>query len=272
MSNILNYAYTPDNYCTTPEILNKCIENVKNTINIKKTDDLIIDPSAGNGIFINGIKSLCNNFLAYDIYDTSEHNEIHRLNFLNFNSKNLKSYEKIHIIGFPPIGKQSLTCKKFIKKCSEFADTISFILPLSFKRDTVNKVFPKNFHLIFQQDITEMFQYKDKFVKFPSVFQIWERRKEFRKDTFVKTPDFIEYVTKKEKPHISILRVGKNAGEISRTYRDKNPNTHFFVKVNGVTIDNFIEKFKTIEFDKNNSMSLKSISKSEINKKITNLF
>jgi hypothetical protein len=47
----------------------------------------------------------------------------------------------IHIIGNPPFGRQSSTAIKFIKKSCLFCNSLSFILPKSFKKDSLkNKV------------------------------------------------------------------------------------------------------------------------------------
>ena len=54
----------------------------------------------------------------------------------------LKNYKNIHIIGNPPFGRQSSLAIKFIKKSCEFCDTLSFILPKSFKKESLKKHFP----------------------------------------------------------------------------------------------------------------------------------
>ena len=51
---------TIDKYYTSPSIVNECIKLIKENINIQE-NDLCIEPSAGNGAFINGIKSLFKN-------------------------------------------------------------------------------------------------------------------------------------------------------------------------------------------------------------------
>ena len=48
---------TIDKYYTKPTIVDECIKLVKKYINISNTD-LIIEPSAGNGSFIENIKTL----------------------------------------------------------------------------------------------------------------------------------------------------------------------------------------------------------------------
>ena len=69
-------------------------------------------------------------------------------NDLNLNKEikdlNQNCFKKIHIIGNPPFGRQSSLAIKFIKKSAEFCDSISFILPKSFKKDSLKKHFPLN--------------------------------------------------------------------------------------------------------------------------------
>lgn len=44
-----------------------CLTSIKKYINIHK-NDLVIEPSCGNGSFISGIKNLVDNYLFYDIF------------------------------------------------------------------------------------------------------------------------------------------------------------------------------------------------------------
>ena len=125
--------------------MGQCIEAIKKYINISK-DDLIIEPSAGNGSFIESIKKITNNYKFYDL--EPENKEIIKQDFLNFNFSDVKQeYKNIHIIGNPPFGRQASLAIKFIKKCCLFSKSISFILPKSFKKDSMKKHFSNNFHL-----------------------------------------------------------------------------------------------------------------------------
>ena len=51
---------TIDKYYTKPTIVEMCLNKVKEYVFIKE-DDIIIEPSAGNGSFMEGIQQLCNN-------------------------------------------------------------------------------------------------------------------------------------------------------------------------------------------------------------------
>lgn len=58
---------TIDKYYTKDIVVELCLNLVKKYIQIN-SDDLIIEPSAGNGSFIAGIKSIISNFKFYKIY------------------------------------------------------------------------------------------------------------------------------------------------------------------------------------------------------------
>ena len=74
--------------------------------------------------------------------DESDNNEIIKQYYLLFDYGSMKeTFSKMHIIGNPPFGRQSSLAIKFIKKSCEFCDSISFILPKSFKKDSLKKHF-----------------------------------------------------------------------------------------------------------------------------------
>jgi predicted RNA methylase len=128
---------TIDKYYTNPETVKLCIEYIDKYIYMDDCD-LIIEPSAGNGAFIEGIKSLTYNRLFYDI--EPENDEITTQDFLTLDiyATGLNEFQnKIHIVGNPPFGRQSSLAIKFIKKACEFAHSISFILPKSFKKESL---------------------------------------------------------------------------------------------------------------------------------------
>jgi predicted RNA methylase len=142
---------TIDKYYTKDIVVQSCLNHVKKYIQIAP-DELIIEPSAGNGAFITGIKSLTSNFKFYDL--EPDNDEITKQDYLLYDYGIIKdTFSKIHVMGNPPFGRQSSLAIKFIKKSCEFCDSISFILPKSFKKDSLKKIFPLNFHLIFSRQI-----------------------------------------------------------------------------------------------------------------------
>jgi 16S rRNA A1518/A1519 N6-dimethyltransferase RsmA/KsgA/DIM1 with predicted DNA glycosylase/AP lyase activity len=115
-----------DKFYTKKEIVDLCYDNIKINLDIDKNNDLIIEPSCGNGSFIEIIKNLSNKYIFLDIEPENE--EIIKQDYLKYKYINDK-YSKIHIIGNPPFGRQSSLTIKFIKKSCEFCDSLSFILP-----------------------------------------------------------------------------------------------------------------------------------------------
>lgn len=264
---------TIDKYYTKDTIVDSCLNSIKNYININ-SDDLIIEPSAGNGSFITGIKSLSNNFIFYDL--EPENKEIIKQDYLLFDYEELTNkFNKIHIIGNPPFGRQSSLAIKFIKKSCEFCDSISFILPKSFKKDSLKKKFSLNFHLVFENDLPDKSFLVDGIEHdVPCVFQIWQKKDTKRlvnkklepiNFKFVEKPENLDNVEESKKPDISFRRVGVNAGTIDVNINEKSIQSHYFIKfTNNKSVNENIERLYNITYDFNNTVGPRSISKQEL--------
>lgn len=270
---------TIDKYYTNNFIVNEIINIIKSQ-NIINKDDLIIEPSAGNGAFINGIKTLSNNYLFYDI--EPEHKEIIKQDFLSLDLTNIiNRYNNIHVIGNPPFGRQSATAIKFIKKCCLFSKSISFILPKSFKKDSLKDKFNSFYHLIYENDLEKLninssFILQDKTIDVPCIFQIWLKKDIERIKTVKLKPVNFSFVKKTDNYDLAFRRVGVNAGYVE-TDKNKfgtlNVNCFYFIKINDdVNKDEFINKIKTLNFDFNNTVGPKSISKQELINKMNLVF
>ena len=255
---------TIDKFYTKNTIVELCLNFVKEYISIEE-NDLIIEPSAGNGSFISGIKSLTTNFRFYDI--EPENDQIIKQDYLTYDYNILKSkFDKLHIIGNPPFGRQSSIAIKFIKKSCEFCDSLSFILPKSFKKDSLKTKFPLNFHLIFETDLPDKsFLVGDIEHDVPCVFQIWQKKTYNRTVTEKLKPENFIFVNKKDNPDISFRRVGVNAGAIDININEKSIQSHYFIKfTNKNTVNENIKQLSKIVYDFNNTVGPKSISKQEL--------
>ena len=259
-----------DKFYTKNDIVNMCYNYIQTYLNISYENDLIIEPSAGNGAFISYIKKLSSNYIFYDIQP--EYDEIILQDYLQFDinvniNKDLKAKcNTIHIIGNPPFGRQSSTAIKFIKKSCEFCNSISFILPKSFKKDSLIKHFPMNFHKIFEIDIPEKaFLLDNKEYNVDTVFQIWEKREYNRDSILLLEPYHFIFVNKFDNPDISFRRVGVYAGKIETNIEEKSIQSHYFIKfTNNKTIKENIDALSIIKYDFNNTVGPKSISKQEL--------
>jgi len=265
---------TIDKFYTSVTAVKECISQVSNHLQIHFTNDLIIEPSAGNGSFIQEITQLCQNTLFYDI--EPEHSCILKQDYLLLNSKAVTTAGKIHVIGNPPFGRQSTLAIQFIKKSAEFADSISFILPKSFKKDSMQNHFPKQFHLIYQMDLdANSFLQDGNPVDVPCVFQIWQKQEEERA-SLIKLdadPTIFQFVKQDENPDISFRRVGVNAGAITvatsenQWLQEKSVQSHYFIKFASTSDKNkseLIKKISKIKYEEDNTVGPKSIGKQEI--------
>ena len=253
-----------EKYYTKNKIVLSCIQIISDNISIQN-NDVIIEPSAGNGSFSIPLNTTYNNVLAYDLYP--EHKDIIQQDYLTFDSSDIREkYEKIHVVGNPPFGRQSSLAKKFIKKSCEYCDTLSLVLPKSFKKDSFQKTFPLRFHMIYQMDLPKQsFQVNGKDYDVPCVFQIWEKREINRTVKEKLQPTYYTFVKNDANPDISIRRVGVYAGKISKDIVDKSPQSHYFIQLkNGTDVDTFISKYASITFEEDNTVGPKSISKQEL--------
>jgi len=261
---------TIDKYYTNPIIVELCLTKIKEYININE-DDIIIEPSAGNGAFINGIKEMCNNTFFFDL--EPEHESIIKQDYLLWKHHNLPKIS-IHVIGNPPFGRQSSLAIKFIKKSCEYAESISFILPKSFKKDSLKKHFPLNYHLLYDIDIPKKsFLVNNKEYDVPCVFQIWKHMETYREIPEKIYPNNFNFVNKTDDADISFRRVGINAGKIEKNILNKSEQSHYFIKFTNIELTDYIfEKLKDVIFEcSNNTVGPKSISKQELIREYNNV-
>jgi len=253
---------TKDKYYTKDTVAELCINYIKSYINIH-TDDLIIEPSAGNGVFIKGIRSLSYNCQFYDIDPCSP--EITPRDYLQYIHE-ATGEGKTHVIGNPPFGRQSSLAIKFIKKSCEFCDTISFILPKSFKKGSMQRAFPLQFHLIFETDLPEKsFLVDGQEYDVPCVFQIWSKSATNRDPAEKLEPAKFRFVNKHDCPDISFRRVGVNAGKIDTEIAEKSVQSHYFIQfTNNLPTEENRKRISQITYQSNNTVGPKSISKQEL--------
>lgn len=256
---------TIDKFYTKPDVVCKCVKTICDLIQIDDQDTLI-EPSAGSGNFSKKIKETFpkNKVIAYDIQPDSE--DIEKTDFLQLEIEK-EEHNNIHIIGNPPFGRQSSLAKKFVKKGCQFATSISFILPKSFKKTSYSKVFDDHFHNIYSCDLEEnAFLINNEEYNVPSVFQIWIKKDTMRVNEVKQDPIHYTFVKKTDNPDLSIRRVGVYTCKCDKETDNKSIQSHYFLKLNDeIDIDHFLEKFKTLSFEeKDNTVGSKSISKQEL--------
>ena len=257
---------TTDKFYTNKNIVEICFESFKHYID---GDALLIEPSAGNGVFFNVLKHYPH--IAFDI--EPEHHDIIKQDFLKLS---LESFNQpLMFIGNPPFGKQSSIAKKFIKhitKCP-LTTTIGFILSKSFKKESMQKCFPLEYWLIEQIDLpNNAFNIAGKIHNVPCVFQIWQKKAKKRIIEPYPLSKSFNFVKIHEDPDFSLRRVGVYAGKIDSD-TEKSIQSHYFIKIKKeIDIQTFRNSYETIKFTHDNTAGPRSISKKEFIIAINQLF
>ena len=163
-----------DQFFTPKETAEKCYKKlleILNEYNENEKEYTYIEPSAGNGNFLNILPS--NRRIGIDIEPKND--EIIKQNFLNWLPNNINKYI---VIGNPPFGLRGQLALKFILHSNKFADYVCFILPQLFESDGkgVPRKRVKGFNLIYSEKLNSNFEEPNgKKIKIECIFQIWSK-------------------------------------------------------------------------------------------------
>lgn len=227
---------TNDQFYTKKNVAQKVFDIVYNKY---KNIDMYVEPSAGQGVFYNLLPRVYR--LGLDI--DPKISEIKKTDYFEFDVSELqKNYKNTCVIGNPPFGKNSSLAIKFFNRSAEYANIIAFILPRTFRKDSVINRLNKNFHLTYEEILDKnSFELLDKTeYSVPCVFQIWERKNKVR-SIIIKSKNHKDWtwVKKTDNPDFAIRRVGANAGKIYRFNNNISASSHYFIKTNEEVFNNF---------------------------------
>ena len=162
-----------DKFYTLPTCSKKCIDKICQLYDITKWD-LIVEPSAGNGSFLNQIPS--NNKIGIDILP--EQPNIIKQDFFHYSPLNKTN---ILVIGNPPFGKVSSLAIKFFNHSAKWANVIAFIIPRTFRKISVQNKLDNMFHLVYDEEIPNNPCCFSPQMMVKCCFQIWEKKETKRK-------------------------------------------------------------------------------------------
>jgi hypothetical protein len=243
-----------DQFYTKPEVAKNCIDK----LDLK--DKIIIEPSAGCGSFSNQIE----NCLAYDIDPQAD--GIIKLDF--FNLKLNTDKDKTIIIGNPPFGKNASLAVKFFNHSCNFANTIAFILPNTFRKTSIHNRLNLNYWLTNDIDLDKnSFIFNNEEYNAPCCFQIWEFRGDKRVIEEKISTELFEFIDKDDCDEncFAIRRVGGKAGKCIENYKDCLKPSNYFIRPN-IDKKELMQIVNSINFEKvaNATAGMKSLSKQEL--------
>lgn len=254
-----------DQFYTNLDIANFCVEGLFESVK-KENRKVFLEPSAGGGVFTD-ILIKENKIIAFDLEPQKDY--IIKKDFLEITKDDIDvDFYQLCVIGNPPFGKNSSMAIKFFNHCSKFASVIGFILPKTFKKQSVMNRLNLNFHLIKSCDLPKnSFNFEGQKYDVPCVFQIWECRKDKRKIIKSKKQCNIFIFVDKNIADFAIRRVGGKAGTAFSDMENLSKESNYFCKIIGNIPKNVIIEFiNNLNFKDvvNSTAGVRSLSKGEL--------
>jgi hypothetical protein len=165
---------------------------------------------------------------------------------------------------------------EFFNGCAKFSDEIAFIVPRTFRKDSVQNRLDLNFHmksewLLPEKSFLVMDPTSESLTSeydVPCVFQIWEKKNQKRTKVVASTESkYLNFVDNIKKAKYAFRRVGVQAGELyntSNNSRSMAPQSHYYINCKQHVADTI----RSLKWDYNSSKydtaGNPSISKSEL--------
>lgn len=197
-----------DEYFTTSEVAMDCMALLLTHVKQRKLlQRLFIEPSAGAGVWLDALPHEFQS-IAYDI--NPQDTRIERQNF----------YETVVpegcvIFGNPPFGFAAAEAVRFFNHAASNAQLIAFVVPRSFKKQSVQARLSDDFHLLECADLPAYsFEVNGVSHDVPCCFQVWYRtgKKREIKRTKIQNPWF-DFVGPGA-ADVAVRRVGGQAGRL----------------------------------------------------------
>jgi predicted RNA methylase len=249
-----------DQFYTDPKYAEHFYNKIKEVIDISAAD-ILLEPSAGTGSFYNLLD--VNKRIGLDLEPKAV--GVIQQDFFWWNVPKDKS---IITLGNPPFGKNSNLAIQFFNRAAIFSDAIAFVLPRTFKKDSVINRLDKNFHLIYEEIVPEnSFIFNGNPYSVWCCAQVWVKKDVVRpKIQTFSIKDVSEWftITEPDDADFSIQRVGGKAGTIrTEEFKSYSRQSHYFFKQHDSRV---LEIFKGIDFDevRYNTAGNPSVSPSEL--------
>lgn len=170
-----------DQFFTRDDVAKTCLDQIINIL-VKLDYDVpalhFIEPAAGGGAFIRALESRkFHDFSAYDIEKKQSY--IQQADFLNSDlSADLPAKKQVVVIGNPPFGKRARLAIDFINQSFQYADTVAFIVPLTFDKYLTQKQIVDDANLVFNQKLNPAsFTFMGEEFSVRCCLQIWTKHK-----------------------------------------------------------------------------------------------
>ena len=217
-----------------------------------------IEPTAGNGAFMNVLPFIT----GYDL--KPEREDIIEMNVFD------NTFDKNDVIvGNPPFGMNASLAQAIFNYIASFeVKAICFIVPKTFKKESMHNKLNLNYKIVFEQDVIDnAFTVDGKNKHVPCVFQIWERTKTKRVIPKKEECNWFKYVSK-ENADIAVRRAGGKAGKLLEGTNHSESST-YFIKTNNIMVEKAIQLIDLSCVE--NTAGVRSISKGELCREVNKI-
>ena len=261
----INNARKLDQFYTNKYIAKYLYEELDSLLNLN--DFFLFEPSAGAGSFSDLFH---NESLSIDVSPKKDY--IKKQDFFDTSAETFKNLtkKKIITIGNPPFGKNSSLAIKFLNEASVYSSYVAFILPKTFKKNSVKNKINAKLHLMHEEDLSKnSFVYEENEYDVPCVFQVWKKTNIDREKIKLKVTTNLFDFTTKNLADLAIRRVGGLSGKVFLDFDKYQPSSHYFIKLNkNVKKDEFVkllvDNYKEFQLIAKNTAGNPSLSKGEM--------
>jgi len=258
-----------DKFYTKPDTVDKCLEALRETYEWSEWDR-VIEPSAGNGRFLDAIPH--NNKIGLDIMP--EHPEVIERDFFEYNPN--PTNQRTVCVGNPPFGRSCSLAVRFFNHASQFSDVIAFIIPRTFRRISIQNQLNLSFRLVKDIELPTSPCCFEPPMMVKCCFQIWERSSVSRNKIILTTIhtdwDFLKFGPKDERNQptppqgadFAIRAYGGRVGEIRTTgLQELRPKSWHWIKCSDVVEkETLVSRFGELDY----SLSLDSARQNSLGK------
>ena len=173
MSKVNNRSKELDQWYTKQEVAEMCVDIMIDSGYLKEFDS-VIEPSAGEGVFIDVLKKKLDKYSTVTAFDLDpKRDDIVKDNWFNYKGSETGSI----VIGNPPYGKKGKLAVSFINHALKYHETVGFIVPKVLSTSyTAQKHIDIRASLVLEVELPDKsFIFNEKEASVPSVFQIWKK-------------------------------------------------------------------------------------------------
>ena len=249
-----------DQFYTSRPIARVCYEFLNSCVELKDTDWLL-EPSAGDGAFFELMPS--GRRVGVDIEPKAV--GVETGNFLLDFQLPAGSNRWI-TVGNPPFGKNASLAVAFFNRAAQFSEVVAFIVPLTFRKGSLQKRLDPMFHLVAELELDALaFVFDGRPYAVPCSFQVWRRAQTPRDLTQTALTHCDFEFNGPIGAHFAVRRVGGLAGKVIEQFDGYSPASHYFIH-SKISPHRLQKRFEAIDWSdcKWNTAGNPSISKREL--------